>query len=81
MLLGNPTHFSGEEVSAASIYMAIKLIEKKNSFSKLINRETFNVLLQESGNVKEQQVIYCARLIFDIIQSAAYTFSGQLTLL
>lgn len=41
-----PYFFSEGEIRAASIYMSVKLIEKKNSSLKLMNREVFNQILK-----------------------------------
>lgn len=54
-----PYNFSHNEISAASIYMAFKLIEKKNSDSpKLMNRELFDfILLATNSTQNENKVV------------------------
>ncbi|CDW74712.1 UNKNOWN [Stylonychia lemnae] len=66
--------FSPQEIAASAVYMAIKLMEKKHPEIRIINRETFNLILQESDCINEQNVLQSAGIILQTFQGALVEF-------
>ena len=69
------SHFTAAEVSAASLYMAIKMLEKKAQGQiKLISRTIFEQILYLNGSCSESKVISCSTRAFYLIQKAINVF-------
>lgn len=69
LLLLSPSdyRFTTTEIASASLYMAIKLVEKKHANLHLMNRELFNALLNTPSFIvgdsilpNEARVIHCS---------------------
>ena len=69
LLLTRPLHghhgFNASEIESASLYMAVKLVERVHNL-KLMTRELFDTL--RGGRASEQRVILCTMYIVDHVK-------------